>query len=356
MKTKLTSILILLVSLSSFGQTIDTQYLNPIYGGGNDYKFLRFGTSTDYKAGLMWNNTSIDYGDGDDFSIFTYNNRDITLRTGTGNIIMFPTSGGNVGIGTKSPISKLQVTGATDTKSAFITSFGNLSDSDFTSSNWYRTFYGSTYTDGNSGNIGRYFSYRSIYGGYADYQGGGPGFYSQGHYPRMFMEVISGNHGGISALPADSPIKTGYIYQQIKGPQGNQQATPLKATKNNSQWLWGISSAGEMVVAGKIHSREVKVTVDAGADFVFDKDYNLKSLSDLEDFIQLHGHLPEIASANEMKKEGIHLSEMSIKLLQKIEELTLYTIAQEKELKAQQNKNKELEQRLAKLEQLITKQ
>ncbi|WP_276381608.1 hypothetical protein [Flavobacterium sp. H4147] len=91
----------------------------------------------------------------------------------------------------------------------------------------------------------------------------------------------------------------------------------------------GIGTANPssmLTVAGNIAAREVKVTVDAGADFVFEKDYKLPSLESVDKFIKENKHLPEIASAEEMKKDGINLSEMNIKLLQKIEELTLYTI------------------------------
>jgi hypothetical protein len=91
-----------------------------------------------------------------------------------------------------------------------------------------------------------------------------------------------------------------------------------------------MNPAAKLTVAGDINSREVRVTVDAGADFVFENNYNLPSLDAVDKYIKENKHLPEIASADEMKKEGINLSEMNIKLLQKIEELTLYTIQQEK--------------------------
>jgi len=81
-----------------------------------------------------------------------------------------------------------------------------------------------------------------------------------------------------------------------------------------------------LTVAGNIEAREVKVTVNAGADFVFYEDYQLRSLQELASFIKANNHLPEIASAKEMESEGMNLSEMNIKLLQKIEELTLYII------------------------------
>jgi hypothetical protein len=100
----------------------------------------------------------------------------------------------------------------------------------------------------------------------------------------------------------------------------------------------GIGSpnpTSKLTVAGNINSREVKVSVDAGADFVFENDFNLPSLATLDTFIKENKHLPEIASAKEMQDNGINLSEMNIKLLQKIEELTLYTIEQNKKLEKQ---------------------
>ena len=102
------------------------------------------------------------------------------------------------------------------------------------------------------------------------------------------------------------------------------------------------------------------MTVDAGADFVFENNYNLPSLESVDKFIKENKHLPEIASAKEMQKDGINLSEMNIKLLQKIEEMTLYIIEQNKLLSKQQKEiielkkdNKDLNEikiRLTKLE------
>ncbi len=88
--------------------TLTANYLDP----GNksaQYEYIRFGTPADYQAGFMHNNTNSSYGDGDDFAIFTYGNRDITLRTGTGNVVVFPSSGGKMGIGTQSPATLLHI-------------------------------------------------------------------------------------------------------------------------------------------------------------------------------------------------------------------------------------------------------
>ncbi|MCD0467671.1 hypothetical protein [Flavobacterium sp. ENC] len=113
--------------------------------------------------------------------------------------------------------------------------------------------------------------------------------------------------------------------------------------------LGTMNPTSMLTVAGNINSREVKVTVDAGADFVFENNYNLASLDAVDKYIKENKHLPEIASADKMKKEGINLSEMNIKLLQKIEELTLYAIDQEK-------KTEKLSNYISELNKLILEQ
>lgn len=85
-------------------------------------------------------------------------------------------------------------------------------------------------------------------------------------------------------------------------------------------------------VDGKIRANEIVVTT-GGADFVFENDYNLKSLDEVETFIKENKHLPDIPTAKEVEENGVSLGEMQIKLLQKIEELTLYIIEQEKRIR-----------------------
>jgi len=88
----------------------------------------------------------------------------------------------------------------------------------------------------------------------------------------------------------------------------------------------------KLSVNGKIHTKEVKVDLIGWSDFVFLNDYKLPTLAEVENHIKEKGHLKDIPSAKEVKKNGIFLGEMNSKLLQKIEELTLYTIQQEKEI------------------------
>ena len=109
----------------------------------------------------------------------------------------------------------------------------------------------------------------------------------------------------------------------------------------------------KLSVNGTIWAREVVVSLTDGADWVFEDDYKLKTLAEVEAFIKRNKHLPEIPSADDFRANDMKISEMTNKLLQKIEELTLYTIDQEKQLESQKNKNKELEARLTKLEALL---
>ncbi len=94
-------------------------------------------------------------------------------------------------------------------------------------------------------------------------------------------------------------------------------------------------------VVGKIRAEEVVVNT-TGADFVFDHDYDLPGLAEVEKYIKENKRLPGIESANEMQKDGMYVSEMQAKLLQKIEELTLYAIEQKKEIESLKQAIKEL--------------
>ncbi len=405
---------VLAFSTSVFGQTVDLEYINPKLGSGSPYSFLRFGTSLDYKAGFMWNNTSVDYGDGNDFSIFTYNNRDITLRTGTGNIIMFPTSGGNVGIGTTSPNAKLHVNG---------TIKGSLGHS-----NGYFTMYPFSYSyddgsyvksfyDGNNKQIkfwnsdpntdytrlqtgGLTVSSRnpnSSVHGFANKieltgQSNGAivfkpgdnkelmfGMHDNGNFywgtgqsatkPNFYSMILDGStgdltvynwirpkgsagiffqdHGGGFNMSDDTWIRTYgnknfYHNTGIMRTDGQLQVGPsgnrLIVNTSGNIGIGTTTPDAKLAVNGNIHTKEVKVDLIGWADYVFKEDYNLPTLKQVEDHIATKGHLINIPSAAEVSENGIQLGEMNAKLLEKIEELTLYTIAQEKRIKSLEEK------------------
>ncbi len=111
----------------------------------------------------------------------------------------------------------------------------------------------------------------------------------------------------------------------------------------------------KLAVNGKIRAKEIKVET-GWADYIFAENYNLPTLKDVENHIKEKGHLQNIPSAEEVEKNGIELGEMNKKLLEKIEELTLYTIQQQKQINNQQEINKALENRLKKLEKLVIKE
>jgi hypothetical protein len=96
-------------------------------------------------------------------------------------------------------------------------------------------------------------------------------------------------------------------------------------------------------VNGTLRAREVKVNLNSGADFVFEPDYRLKPLEEVHNFIKVNKHLPEIPTALEMTNDETNLGALQVKLLQKIEELTLYLIQQNDEIKALKTKLTELE-------------
>lgn len=96
--------------------------------------------------------------------------------------------------------------------------------------------------------------------------------------------------------------------------------------------LTNASSGYRLHVKDGIITEKVKVELVANwADFVFAPDYELRTLQEVECFIDENGHLPDIPSAEVVEEEGIDVAEMDARLLQKIEELTLYLIALKKE-------------------------
>ena len=101
----------------------------------------------------------------------------------------------------------------------------------------------------------------------------------------------------------------------------------------------------KLTVKGDIHSQEVKVDLNGAVapDFVFENDYNLRSLTEVEEYINIYKHLPGIPPGREMEEKGLMLKEMNLKLLQKIEELTLYLIEQNKKIKKLEKKVEQLE-------------
>ncbi|GAA3774427.1 hypothetical protein [Flavobacterium ginsengiterrae] len=124
--------------------------------------------------------------------------------------------------------------------------------------------------------------------------------------------------------------------------------------ENGNVGIGTTNPKNKLDVNGTIHAKEVKVDLDFPApDYVFANDYKLRTLDEVENYINKNSHLPEIPSAKEFEKNGIYLAEMNMALLKKIEELTLYSIQQNKKIEDQSKEIKSLKSlalRVTKLE------
>lgn len=115
----------------------------------------------------------------------------------------------------------------------------------------------------------------------------------------------------------------------------------------------------QLVVTGGVLTEEVIVSpMSDWADYVFEENYDLKPLEEVEQYIQQHKHLPNVPSQEEIKKSGLHLKDITLTQQEKIEELFLYVIELKKEKEqlakentALKNQLENIETRLSKLEQ-----
>lgn len=110
----------------------------------------------------------------------------------------------------------------------------------------------------------------------------------------------------------------------------NQNTVVMAIKANNDIVIGNPTQPSNMFVNGEINANLVRVNTQEWYDCVFDKDYKLQPLSEVEAYINKHKHLPEIPSEAEVKSDGIDVAQMNALLLKKVEELTLYVIELEK--------------------------
>jgi hypothetical protein len=199
--------------------------------------------------------------------------------------------------------------------------------------------------------------------------------YGNGNY-FMSYKTTSSNPANyyftIEALSSEltiNPLPTGQAPTTTVHEHKTNFGTHESGTGGNLNFIYegnvGIGTADtkgfKLGVNGKIAAEEVKVALYGNwSDFVFKKEYNLPTLTEVENHIKEKGHLKDIPSAKDVEKNGFYLGEMDAKLLQKIEELTLYTISQQKKIEKIEKENEsltflatkflELQKRLEKLE------
>jgi hypothetical protein len=109
----------------------------------------------------------------------------------------------------------------------------------------------------------------------------------------------------------------------------------------------------QLVVDGKIRATKISITTDDFPDYVFDKGYKLMPIDELEAFVINNNHLPEMKPGAEVIKDGLELGEMNMKLLEKIEELTLHIIKLDKKREELKRKNAELQKNIDTLSDTI---
>lgn len=219
--------------------------------------------------------------------------------------------GGNVGIGLTNPTSKLDVFG--NIKS-FNAAFGQINSNtstknwaNFSSNNHGSVLMSSNlfFSDNDDQKIANTHSTMSgasivIPGNFQNHQGG--------------IVFYTNTPGSVT----EGQAFTGSLSMVIKanGDIGIGTATPRE----------------KLSVNGNIRAREIKVDATNWPDYVFATDYHPLSPDELERYISANKHLPGLPSAKEAEENGVELGKMNKKLLEKIEELTLYMIGQQKEI------------------------
>lgn len=163
--------------------------------------------------------------------------------------------------------------------------------------------------------------------------------YNTGNISFNISQGNSSTGNYLFSLPGSCLIKFG-SYAKIDGggsftTTGNISSGKITTTGSVSIGTSTVRSGCALTVNGKIAAEEFEVVNDVIVpDYVFGKNYQLRPLSDLENYIHANSHLPEVPSAKDIKANGYNVAEMDNLLLKKIEELTLYTLELNKQLEA----------------------
>jgi hypothetical protein len=226
-----------------------------------------------------------------------------------------------------------------------ISSLRNNTTGSNNTANGYNSLYNNTTGSGNTAN-----GYRSLYSNTTGVNniaiGGYAGFNSLGS-----NNVYIGNQAGYSETGSDKLyISNSSTNALIYGDFATHQL--LLGVPNATGYVFKGSRT--LNVMGGILTDSIRVALsNQWADYVFDENYKLKPLHELEQFIAVNKHLPNIPNAQEVKEKGINLAEINVKLLEKTEELTLYIIQQNKQIEQQHKRLNEQQKQIYELKNLI---
>lgn len=162
-----------------------------------------------------------------------------------------------------------------------------------------------------------------------------PSFVLSSSVSRLQIGVSSSNGAfGTGAKTGDVVLRTiggtNSLYFYIPNVLGDGNSSIGFGDDKNSKWFQ-IRNDKTVRIDGKVYATEIEVKINVWSDFVFNSDYKLKPLDEVEKFIIENKHLEGIPTAAEVCEKGINIADMNAVLLQKVEELTLYLIELKKD-------------------------
>ena len=168
--------------------------------------------------------------------------------------------------------------------------------------------------------------------------------FAGGHAAAFYSTAMTGGLG-ISVGSNNTSLIQSFKTSSLNGIGATSEDGVLLLNPSGGNVGIGTTSPGtyKLAVNGTIHAKEVVVDQIGWADYVFDDNYRNAPLSEVEQHIKEHKHLPGVPSAADVAEKGVSVGQMQTVLLQKVEELTLHLIRMEKE-------NAELRQRVQQLE------